>query len=97
MERLSSTKPIPTALVVQMVKNVPTWVKTWVQPLGQGDPLERGMATHSSILVWRILWTEEPGRHSPWGCKELDATEGLTQCQEGWRPLSIAPNWQRLA
>ena len=35
--------------------------ETWVQSLGQEDPLEKGMATHSSILAWRILWTEEPG------------------------------------
>ena len=83
MGRLSSTKPVPTALVVQMVKNVPTMQKTWVRSLGREDPLEKGMATHSSILAWRIPWTEEPGRHSPWGCEELDTTEGLTQCQEG--------------
>ena len=39
----------------------------------------KGMATHSSILAWRIPWTEEPGRlFSPWGCKELDTTEQLT-------------------
>ena len=83
MEKLSSAKPVPTALVVQMVKNVPTMQKTWVRSLGREDPLEKGMATHSSILAWRIPWTEEPGRHSPWGCEELDTTEGLTQCQEG--------------
>ena len=46
-----------------------------VQSLGQEDPLEEGMATHSSILAWRIPWTEEPG--SPWGHKELDTTEQL--------------------
>ena len=46
-----------------------------VQSLDQEDPLEEGMATHSSILAWRILWTEEPcGLHS-WGHKELDKTE----------------------
>ena len=66
-----------------MGKNVPTMQKTWVRSLGREDPLEKGMATHSSILAWRIPWTEEPGRHSPWGCEELDTTEGLTQCQEG--------------
>ena len=44
---------------------------------GQEDPLEKGMATHSSILVWRIPWTEEPDRlyYSPWGRKESDTTE----------------------
>ena len=46
----------------QMVKNLPTMRETWVQPLGQEDPLEKGMATHSSILAWRIPRTEEPGR-----------------------------------
>ena len=45
-----------------MVKNLHTMQKTWVQSLGWEDPLEEGMATHSSILVWRIPWTEEPLR-----------------------------------
>ena len=44
-----------------MVKNLPAIKETWVQSLGQEDPLEKGMATHSSILAWRIPWTEEPG------------------------------------
>ena len=44
------------------VKNLPTSRETWVQSLGQEDPLEKGMADHSSILAWRIPWTEEPGR-----------------------------------
>ena len=45
-----------------MVKNLPAMQETWVRSLGQEDPLEKGMATHSSILVWRIPWTEEPDR-----------------------------------
>ena len=46
--------------------------ETYFQPLGQEDPLEKEMATHSSILAWRIPWTEEPGRlYSPWGCKRV--------------------------
>jgi len=45
-----------------MMKNLPAMQETWVQPLGQEDPLEKGMATHSSILTWRILWPEPPGR-----------------------------------
>ena len=49
--------------------------KTWVPSLDQEDPLEKEMATHSSILAWRIPWTEEPGGYSPWGRKELDSTE----------------------
>ena len=46
--------------------------------MGQKDPLEREMATHSSILAWEIPWTEEPGGYSPWGRKESDTTERLT-------------------
>ena len=50
-----------------------------VQSLGWEDPLEKGMATHSSIIAWRIPWTEEPGGlYSPWGHKELVTTEQLT-------------------
>ena len=49
-------------LVAQTVKNSPTMQETWVRPLGWEDSLEEGMATHSSILSWRIPWTEEPGR-----------------------------------
>ena len=45
-----------------MVKDLPAIQETWVQSLGQEDPLEKDMATHSSILAWRIPWTEEPGR-----------------------------------
>ena len=44
------------------VKNPPAMQETWVRSLGWEDPLEEGMVTHSSILAWRILWTEEPGR-----------------------------------
>ena len=44
-----------------MVKNLPAMLETWVQTLGQEDPMEKGMATHSSILAWRIPWTEKPG------------------------------------
>ena len=50
-----------TSLVAQMVKNLPTVRETWVLSMGQEDPLEKGMASHSSILAWRIPWTEEPG------------------------------------
>ena len=50
------------SLVAQMVKNPPAIRETWVRSLGWEDPLEEGMGTHSSILAWRIPWTEEPGR-----------------------------------
>ena len=49
------------SLVAQMVKNPPAMWETWVRSLGQEDPLEEGMATHCSILAWRIPWTEELG------------------------------------
>ena len=53
-----------------------TMQETWVWSLGQEDPLEKGMATHSSIPAWKIPRTEEPGGlYSPWGHKELDMTE----------------------
>ena len=48
--------------MAQTVTNLPAMKKTWVQPLGQEDPLEKGMATHSGILAWRTPWREDPGR-----------------------------------
>ena len=47
--------------MAQTVKRLPIMRETWVQSLGQEDPLEKGLATHSGILAWRIPWTEEPG------------------------------------
>ena len=61
-----------------MVKNlsaIQEIQETWVRSLGWEDPLEKEMATHSSIFAWRIPWTEEPVGYSPWGHKELDMTE----------------------
>ena len=52
---------IGASLVAQMVNNLPAMQETWVQSLGQEDPLEKEMVTHSSILAWRIPWTEESG------------------------------------
>ena len=49
------------SLVAHTIKNLPAVQKTWVQSLGQEDTLEKGMATHASILAWRIPWAEEPG------------------------------------
>ena len=54
-----STSSVP--VLAQAVKNLPVILKTWVHSLGWEDTLEQGMATHSSILAWRIPWTEEPG------------------------------------
>ena len=58
-----------------MVKNLPAMQETWIQPLGGEDPLEEGMAIHSSIRAWRIPMAEKLGGYSPWGFKELDMTE----------------------
>ena len=68
------------SLVAQLVKNLPAMQETWVRSLGLEDTLEKGIATHSSIVAWRILWTEKPdGLHSPWGHRESDMTEQLIQ------------------
>ena len=62
-----------TSLVAQMVKNLPVMQETWVRFLGGEDPLEKGTATHSGFLAWRIPWTEMG--YSPWGRKEPDTTK----------------------
>ena len=54
-----------------MVKNLPAVQETWVQSLGWEDPLERGTATHCSILAWRISWAEEPGRLQSMGMQRV--------------------------
>ena len=59
------------SLVIQLIKNLPAMGETWVQTLGWENPLEKGKASHSSILAWRILY-------SPWGHKESDTTEQLS-------------------
>ena len=61
VHRNQLNKNIRDSLVAQMVKNLPVMQETRVQSLGQEDPLEKGIANHSSILAWRIPWTEEPG------------------------------------
>ena len=61
--------------MAQIVKNLPTMQETWVQSLSQADPLEEEMATHSSILAWKIPWTEEPGGLQSMGVTESDMTE----------------------
>ena len=57
--------------MAQTVKNLPAMQKTSVQFLGQEDPLEKGMATHSSVFAWRIAWTEEPGRLQSMGSQRV--------------------------
>ena len=63
--------------MAQMVKRLPTMWETWVQSLGREDPLEKEMATHSSIPAWKIPWMEEPGR--------LQSVRGVTK---SWTLLS---------
>ena len=63
-----------TSLVAQMVENLPAMQETWVQSLGREDPLEKEMATHSSVFAWKIPWTEEPG-----GLQSMGVTKSQTQ------------------
>ena len=65
------TLGIYIVLWAQLVKNLPAMRETWVQFLGWEDPLKWGMTTHSSILVWRIPWTEEPGRLQSMGSQRV--------------------------
>ena len=67
-----------------MVKNPPAKQEKQVRSLGWEDPLEKDTATHSSILVWEIPWTAEPGGlYSPWGCKESDTIEQVKSSNNG--------------
>ena len=63
--------------MAQSVKHLPTMPETWVRSLDWEDPLEKEMATHSSILAWKTPWTEKLGRLQSMGCKESDMTEHL--------------------
>ena len=62
------------SLVAQRVKRLPAMQETWVRSLGQEDPLEKEMAIHSSILAWKISWTEEPDGLQSMGLQESDTT-----------------------
>ena len=66
------------SLVAQRVKNPPAMRETWVQSLGWEDPLEEGMAIYSSILAWRMPWTEEPGGLQSMGSQRVGQTERLS-------------------
>ena len=84
--------------MAQRVKNLGAKQETCVRLLGWEDPLEKGLATHSSILAWRIPLTEEPGHRSladngPWGRKQLDTTKRLTHTLINFEhTLAILPN-----
>ena len=64
-----------TSLMAQSVKKPPAMQETWIWSLSWEDPLEEGMATHSSSLAWKVVWTEEPGGYRPRDHKESDTTE----------------------
>ena len=65
---------VGASLTAQLIQNLPAMQETWVQSLGREDPLEKEMAAHSSILAWRIPWTEEPGRLQSMASQESDTT-----------------------
>ena len=69
---------VGASLVAQLVKNLPAMQETQVQSLGHEDPLEKGMATCSSILAWEIPWTKEPSGLQSMGSQKLDTTERLS-------------------
>ena len=69
-------QPNLASLMAQMVKRLPAVRETQVRSLGWEDPLEKEMAAHSSILTWRILWTEEPGRLESMGSQRVGHDRG---------------------
>ena len=71
-------------LVAQTINSLPTIRETWVWSLGRKDPLEKRMATHSSILAWRIPWTEESGELPSMGSQELDTKEKKIRVRHDW-------------
>ena len=77
-EKCLLLSPSGASLMVQRLKCLPAMWETWVQSLGQEDPLEKEMATHSSILAWRIPWMEELGGLQSTGCKEQDTLSNFT-------------------
>ena len=81
------------SLVAQTIKRLPAVQETRVPSLGQEDPLEKEMATHSSTLAWKIPWMEDPGGlYSPCGRKESDTTERLHFTPRIFLPLPESPN-----
>ena len=81
------------SLEAQMINNLPIVQETWVRSLGREDPLEKGMALHSSILAWRIPWTEEPGGLQSVGSQRVKRTGRLTA--HTWRGSSrwLTTSW----
>ena len=83
------------ALVAQMVKNLPAMQETWLQSLGQKDPQEKEMATHSSILAWRMPWTEESSGLQSMGSQRVGhnwVTDTFTLLMDGFGVACIKPS-----
>ena len=87
-KKYHTVKETLASLVAQIVKNLPTMQETWVKSLGQGDLLEKEMATHSRILAWRITGTEEPCRLQSMGWQRLRQNR-LIHFLWIWRYVSI--------
>ena len=85
------------SLVAQTVKNLPAIQETWVRILGQENPLEKGMATHSCILAWRIPWTEAPGGLRSTGLGKVGHAVGLTEGRIDGRKSGWATGRRHLA
>ena len=92
--RFNSLSSLQASLVAQMVKNLPATQETWVWSLGWEAPLEKGMATHSSILAWRIPSQRSLMGYSPLGCKELDTTEWITLSLFFYSSLHVTMKWK---
>ena len=88
--KTGSMKTYRTSLMAQMVKNLPAMQETQVQPLGWEDPLEKGLGTHSSILAWRIPWTEEPDEQQSMGLQRVrhDWVTNTHTHTHTWRPTT---------
>ena len=71
---ITNIQEVLSSLIAQSVKNLPAMRETWVRFLGQEDPMEKEMTTHSKILAWEIPWIEEPGGLQSTGSQELDTT-----------------------
>ena len=78
------------SLLTQMIKNPPVKQETWVQSLGQEDPLEKGIETHYSIPAWKIPWTVEPGRLQSMGSQDLWTQWGEERV--GWMQSLLTAN-----
>ena len=84
-ERLGlGTQDLPGSGAV--VKNLPAMQEVWVQSLGREDPLEKRIATHSSIVAWRILWTEELGGLQSIGLQKVGHVASVLALCDGWEP-----------